>query len=248
MTDRDLLRAAVAEQTVGLAAEAAALSEADLRAPSGLPGWSRGHVLAHVRLNAEAFLGVLRSAAAGEVGRMYPGRRERDADIEAAAGDPPARHLEALLATADALATAWAALPVERYDVGFTAPAGWSRPVGIVDFFRWREVVLHRIDLHPVGEAPRTAADVLAGSPAAVVERLLDETCTAFAGRDDVPPLRVTATDLDRRWDVRTTTAGADAATEVSGTAAALSAWLTGRGDGAGVTSSGPLPALPPFA
>lgn len=243
---RDVVRAAVAEQTLALAAEVARLSAADLAAPSALPGWSRGHVVAHVRLNAEAFVGVLAAAARGELGRMYPGRQERDAAIEAAAGDSPARQVEALLASADAFAHIWAALPADRHDVEFTAPAGWFMPVGVVDFFRWREVVLHQCDLHPAGPGARTAVDVLAAADPVLVARMLAETCAAFAARDDVPALVVTA-DAGSRWHLHDD-AGTGAATAVSGSPAALAAWLTGRSAGTGLTSSGPLPALPPFA
>ena len=240
---RDVVRAAVAEQTLALAAEAARLSAADLAAPSALPGWTRGHLLAHVRLNAEAFVGVLAAAAGGAPGLMYPSREQRDADIEAAAGDSPGHQVEALLVSADAFARAWAAVPPDRYTVEFTSPAGWSRPVGVVDFFRWREVVLHHCDLHPAGAGGRTAVDVLAAADPALVARMLAETCEGFAARDDVPPLVVTVAGTDRSWRLHDGDAAA-----VSGSAAALAAWLTGRSAGAGLSSTGPLPALPPFA
>ena len=237
----DVVRAALAEQTLSLAAEAARLSAADVAAPSALPGWSRGHLLAHVRLNAEAFVGVLAAAARGELGRMYPSQAERDAAVEGAASDSPARHLETLLASADAFSRAWAALPEDRYDVDFTAPAGWFRPAGGIGFFRWREVVLHQCDLHPDGAGGRSAVDVLAAAEPGLVARLLFETCAAFAVRADAPALTVTATDTGRTHPV-------DGGTEVSGSTAALAAWLTGRSTGAGLTSSVPLPALPAFA
>ncbi|MBI4940866.1 MAG: maleylpyruvate isomerase family mycothiol-dependent enzyme [Actinobacteria bacterium] len=247
----DLVRAALAEQTLALAAEAATLTAADLAAPSALPGWSRGHVLAHVRLNAEAFVGVLGAAARGEVVSMYPGRAERDAAIEAAATDASDRQTAALLDSAERFTRAWAALPQQRYDVEFTSPAGWFQPAGVVGFFRWREVVLHRADLHPADAGHRSPVDVLAAAEPALVARLLAETCTAFAGRADVPALAVTATDLGTTWELHadgTANDAADGATTVSGPAAALAAWLTGRGSGTGLTSSGPLPALPAFA
>ncbi|WP_158221202.1 maleylpyruvate isomerase family mycothiol-dependent enzyme [Kineosporia sp. R_H_3] len=240
----DLVRAALAEQTLALAAEAATLTSADLAAPSALPGWTRGHVLAHVRLNAEAFVGVLGAAARGEVVSMYPGRAERDAAIEAAASEPADRQTAALLDSAARFTRAWAALPPQRYDVEFTSPAGWFQPAGVIGFFRWREVVLHQADLQPADAGRRSAVDVLAGAEPALVARLLAETCATFAGRADVPPLVVTSTDLGTTWEI----GAAPAATAVSGTAAALAAWLTGRGSGTGLTSSGPLPDLPAFA
>jgi maleylpyruvate isomerase len=247
--DALLVRAAVAERTLAFTAAAARLTDAEVRAPSGLPGWTRGHVLAHVRLNAEAFVGVVASAAAGEPGRMYPSREARDADIEAAASWSTAEHVAGLLDSADRLATGWAALPAEALDVPFATPAGTTRQVHEVAFFRWRELALHHVDLHRADEAPQPAEAVLAAAGPLVV-RVLDETCATFAARHDVPPLAVTATDLGRDWVVGAgagadPTAGGAGRTAVRGTAPALVAWLTGRSDGAGLAASGPLPRLP---
>ncbi|MFN0282314.1 MAG: maleylpyruvate isomerase family mycothiol-dependent enzyme [Kineosporiaceae bacterium] len=242
--DADMVRAGVAERTVAFAAAAARLTDADVRSPSGLPGWTRGHVLAHVRLNAEAFVGVLASAAAGDLGRMYPSRESRDADIEAGAGASAAEHVAGLLDSAERLAADWAALPATALDGRFTTRAGLVRPVHEVAFFRWREVVLHHVDLHPADSSPHPPALVLAAAGPLVV-RLLDETCSMFAARDDVPPLAVSATDVGRDWVVGDAPTGR---TAVSGGAPALAAWLTGRSDGADLTASGPLPALPAWA
>ncbi|MEU1013966.1 maleylpyruvate isomerase N-terminal domain-containing protein [Streptomyces sp. NPDC005890] len=51
---------------------AAGLSEAGLRAPSGLATWTRGHVLAHVRHSVDAYLWLLRLATAPPWARMSP--------------------------------------------------------------------------------------------------------------------------------------------------------------------------------
>ena len=48
----------------------AGLSEAALRGPSLLPGWTRGHVATHVARNAEACLNLLHTAATGETRPM----------------------------------------------------------------------------------------------------------------------------------------------------------------------------------
>jgi maleylpyruvate isomerase len=234
------LRAALAEATVRLAADAARLTDADVAAPSALPGWTRGHVLAHVHLNAEAFCGVLAAAAAGEPGRMYPGQQERDAAIEQAASRSAAAHVAALLDSAERLADAWQALAVQARAVAFTAPAGWWRRAADVPFFRWREVVLHHCDLYPPHVAPRSAVDLVAAT--ALAGDLLASTCDAYLARDNVPPLEVTAVDLGRTWRV------GEGGRHVRGTAAALAVWLTGRSDGDGLECDGVLPVLPPFA
>jgi maleylpyruvate isomerase len=249
-TPDDLVRAGVAEQTLALAADAARLRDADMSAPSALPGWTRGHVLAHVHLNAEAFLGVLTEAAAGRPGAMYPSREQRDAAIEAAATACVADRLAALLDSADRLAAAWAALPPAAHVVEFGSPAGWTRPVGEVAFLRWREVALHHADLRPPGPGGRDAVTILAtGGP--LTARLLAQTCAAFGARGDVPPLTVTATDLGSSQSPQTPQTwqiGTGGGTAVRGTAAGLAGWLTGRDDGAGLDADRPLPALPAWA
>ncbi len=63
-----------------------ALSDDQLRAPSVLPDWSRGHVVAHLVLNAEGLAGALTGLAAGEPTPIYASGEARDADIESARG------------------------------------------------------------------------------------------------------------------------------------------------------------------
>ena len=60
-----------------------ALSDAQLRAPSRLPNWTRGHVAAHVALNAEGFVEVASALRSGQRAFMYPsGLAERDQAID----------------------------------------------------------------------------------------------------------------------------------------------------------------------
>ena len=62
------------------------LTDDDMRAPSLLPGWTRGHVVTHLARNADAFCNLLHWAETGEEHYMYESRERRDADIEAGAG------------------------------------------------------------------------------------------------------------------------------------------------------------------
>jgi maleylpyruvate isomerase len=55
----------------------AALSDAQLREPSHLPGWTRGHVVAHVCRKAGGVFRVAHSVNTGEPDEMYPGGWER---------------------------------------------------------------------------------------------------------------------------------------------------------------------------
>src|SRR6202050_1838941 len=58
------------------------ITEADLRAPSLLPGWTRAHVLAHLARNADAIRNLLAGARSGQPRDAYPSAEARDAGIE----------------------------------------------------------------------------------------------------------------------------------------------------------------------
>ncbi len=77
------------------------LDEPSVHRPSGLPGWTRAHVVAHVSRNADSFTRVLAQVAAGEAASMYPSAEERNAAID----ETVATHDAAGL-VADAIASA----------------------------------------------------------------------------------------------------------------------------------------------
>ena len=55
----DLTIGRIDEAVARLLASAAALSDEQLRGPSLLPGWSRGHVLSHIARNADGLSNLL---------------------------------------------------------------------------------------------------------------------------------------------------------------------------------------------
>jgi maleylpyruvate isomerase len=129
------------------------LSDEDARGPSRLPGWSRAHVVAHLWGNAEGFAGAIEGTAADEVGVMYPGGPEgRARDIEGRATLPldlitdGARHAQARLLDA------WADMPGDRWDHPIEMVTGLV-PAAVTVRARWREIVVHHVDLD-VGFGP----------------------------------------------------------------------------------------------
>ncbi|MEU4085145.1 maleylpyruvate isomerase family mycothiol-dependent enzyme [Streptomyces aureus] len=224
---RDL--ASVRDATERLLTAAAKLDNAAVAEPSRLPGWSRGHVLAHLSRNADALVNVLEGRP------MYASAGTRDADIER---DAP-RPLDVQLADLRESAARFAATEA--------APADWSRTVelrnGVTDsaarvpFRRWVEVDLHHVDLGIGYE--------LEDLPEEFTAREIDFLAERFAGHKDVPATTLDAGD----GRVRTTGGGAEGGpVEVHGPAADLLGWLCGRRDGTALTvRGGPLPALPPL-
>ncbi|GAA3874535.1 maleylpyruvate isomerase family mycothiol-dependent enzyme [Streptomyces sedi] len=219
--------ASVEDATDRLLRTAAGLDEAALAAPSRLPGWTRGHVLAHLARNADALDDVLHDRP------MYASDQARDEAIARGAGRPPAEHLADLRdSSARLLATARA-----------LDEAGWERRVtlrnGVTDraaglpFRRWVEVELHRIDL----DAGPTVADL----PGTFLDRAVDYLANRYAGHPDLPAVELRAED-GRGWR---TGATEGEPRRVVGTPAALVGWLSGRTAGSGLTSAEPLPRPP---
>ncbi|MFJ9737967.1 maleylpyruvate isomerase family mycothiol-dependent enzyme [Streptomyces sp. NPDC101166] len=218
----------VREATERLLTAVAKLDDESVATPSRLPGWSRGHVLAHLARNADALVNVL-------AGRpMYVDAAARDADIERDAPRPLEAHLTDLRESA------------ARFQEAGAVPGDWSRTVelrnGVTDsasrlpFRRWVEVELHHVDLGIGYE--------LEDVPEEFTERETGFLADRFAGHPDVPPTRLT--DGTRAW--RTGRPGDAQETSVTGAPADLLGWLAGRRDGAALTASGgTLPALPPL-
>ncbi|MFE9793565.1 maleylpyruvate isomerase family mycothiol-dependent enzyme [Streptomyces goshikiensis] len=229
MTDHVHDLRSVREAGDRLLIDVAKLDNAALAGESHLPGWTRGHILAHVARNADALVNVLEGRP------MYESAEARDSDIER---DAP-RPLEVQLADVREAG--------ERFLAQEGAEQDWSRTVelrnGVTDlasnvpFRRLVEIELHHVDLN-IGYA-------LEGLPEEFTGREIDFLADRWSGRPEVPPTALVAAD-GRSW--RTGSAG-DPAVTVSGTAAGLLAWLAGRGDkGASLTTAGgPLPALPPL-
>ncbi|WP_030846317.1 maleylpyruvate isomerase family mycothiol-dependent enzyme [Streptomyces sp. NRRL F-4474] len=229
MTDHVHDLRSVREATDRLLTAVAKLDNAALSEESHLPGWSRGHILAHLARNADALLNVFEGRP------MYESGEARDADIARDAGRPLEEHL------ADLRDSAARFLAATEHD------QDWSRTVelrgGVTDlasnvpFRRWVEVDLHHVDLnigYELGDLPEEFTD-----------REIAFLADRWSGRPEVPATALAATD-GRTW--RTGSAG-DPAVTVSGSPAALLAWLAGRGDkGASLTTGGgPLPELPPL-
>jgi maleylpyruvate isomerase len=116
--------------------------------PSLLPGWTVGHVLSHIALNAHAFVGVASALSRGEVGVMYPGGdAQRDGDIEAAALSSADQIRAHVSASSRAMVDAWRALSADQLTGTFCRTQGAPQfPASVVVARRVREVEVHHHD------------------------------------------------------------------------------------------------------
>lgn len=224
-----------------LLASANRLSDADARAPSRLPGWSRGHVLTHLARNADGMRNLVSWAATGVRTPMYPSPEARTADIEAGSGRPGRDLVADLEGSAAALDQALALLPAAGLDAVVTFGAA-NIPVrgdGLL-LMRIREVEIHHVDLQ-VGYEPAAWSTEFAS-------RSLDQLTPGFRAGGQVPVAVLAATDTRLRWVV------ADQGDELAGSSAALLAWLVGRlpaaeaaEAGLRLSGGGAVPSPPPW-
>lgn len=180
-----------------------------------LPGWTRGHVVAHVAANAHALRRLVGWARTGVRTPMYASPGERDAEIEDGARLPPAELRAAAHASAAALAADFASLPAPRWQAEIVTAQGRTLPASELPWLRTREVAVHAVDL-----AAGTGFDDL---PDGVCEALVADIATLRSTRRDGPALTLSC--AGRTWHVE----GSGRPVRVAMPAPDLAAWLSGR-------------------
>ncbi len=224
---------------------AARLTDADCRCPSLLPGWSRGHVLAHWARNADGQSRMLAAAMRGEITAQYPGGdSQRAAEIEAGAAWPARVILEDARAAIGRVEDAWHRMPASAWDRPTAARAG-TRPAWLSAWARWRETEIHHLDL----DAGYTHDQWPAEFTGLMLPRVLP---TLQARLGDQVTVRAEAADRDLAVTATAPRAAGDLVI-VRGPASAILCWLLGRPAAADltVTRAGrpwTLPRLRPWA
>jgi maleylpyruvate isomerase len=206
------------------------LTDEDMRAPSLLPGWTRGHVVTHVARNADGLRNLLVWARTGVETPQYPSWEQRNRDIDSGSGRPLADLLEDSRVSAARFMDEASLLRGEHWEAPVrTFSSTRSFPARDVLRSRRTEVEVHHADLgtgYTAADWPRDFTEML-------ISRVQDD-------RADGPSMVLSSTDVDGLWKL-----GEGQGPEVRGTASDLAWWLIGRGDGSGLVSSiGELPHL----
>ncbi|MFI9269495.1 maleylpyruvate isomerase family mycothiol-dependent enzyme [Kitasatospora sp. NPDC052896] len=231
--DVPALLAHVARSGDRLTAALDRLTDPDVRAPSTLPGWTRGHVITHVAGAVDAYVWLLGLARTGEA----PGPRGDAASLAEAVERGSARSAGELAGDLRGrlarLAEEAAAMPPAAWDTLVPALAGWRHPAWFTLHRCWRELETHHVDLD-LGRRP-------ADWPDAYVRWALDDTLDGLRARGFAAGW-VEATDLGRRWELSPGGPG------VAAPGHALLGWLAGRAPAPGPDLPAP-PAwpLPPY-
>lgn len=238
MSDPALALPMLHDATDNLLTAVAKLDDRAVAEPSRLPGWTRGHVLAHLARNADALVNLLTWARTGIETPMYAGEEARDAAIERDAGRPPAVHLEDLRTSAAGFERTAASLTPEQWEFRVTLRHHVTESASRLPFRRLLEVELHHVDLG-IG---RAVTDL---PPAFAEQALRFLAAVKWAGHPALAALELNTPD--GRAPLRTGRADGPLTT-VTGTPAALVGWLTGRTDGSGLDAGGAaLPPVPPL-
>lgn len=202
---------AVRDHTALLLGTTIAYTDDDWSEPTGLSGWTRSHVAAHLADGADAMLRVIRGLGDPVPPRMYESARAKHRSIEVGALTSGLQLQIRLDTSASELQAEFAALEGDNRPV--TLRAGYRISAHQIPLARLGEVVLHHMDLG----GQFTVAEL---SPGIAVE-LLAFNVERIGRRDDYPPLRLVA---DEGFEGTVGRAGTP--TTMHGPAGDLVAWL----------------------
>lgn len=129
------------------------MDESSVAETSELPGWTKGHVLAHLTGIANAMARQLEYARRGETVELYDGGMDgRTKAIELAAGHSLAQHTESVTAGLGSAIAAFDAVGSDDWEARIAYRDGTVFDGGLA---LWRELTIHASDLG-LGFGPET--------------------------------------------------------------------------------------------
>lgn len=152
--------------TAHFARQLGELSDDDLYGPSGLPGWTRRHLLAHVAYNAAALCRLMDWAASGVEIPMYPSPAARNAEIDEGATLAPAALRNLFDHTVARLDEKWRKATDPVFSAQVRSAQGRDIAASETIWMRAREVWVHAVDMDAgarFGDAPTEVLDGLLG-------------------------------------------------------------------------------------
>ena len=226
---RELLTAATAQ----LLGQTITVVDAGWRAPSRLPGWSRGHLATHVARQADGLVRLATWARTGQRTDMYSSPDQREREIEAGAGRSGLDLQVDLDTSAGGLEQAFEELQqAGAWDAVVELRGGLRVPARLLPLARLLEVCLHHVDLDlgfELGDIDDQTADWL-----------LEWSAFRLRERDEFPRLELVSPST------RITVGSSGEVRTVTGTSQDHLGWLTGRLDGSSLRGTDGLQ-LPAF-
>lgn len=173
-----------------------AIDDAVMARRSRLPGWTIGHVVAHLARNADSVVHRIEGARRGEQVERYAGGVEgRRRAIDDGAVRPAETAVADLRRADEAVERAFAAIGPPSssvWEFAVEAGGGGTMPVSGLEFARWREVEIHHVDLglgyEPADWPPGLVAMMLPRLVAGLRDRTADTALAAWLLGRGVPP------------------------------------------------------------
>ncbi|WP_081512473.1 maleylpyruvate isomerase family mycothiol-dependent enzyme [Nocardia donostiensis] len=206
------------------------LDDDALRELSLLPGWTRGHVLAHLSRNADSLVNLLLWARTGVETPQYASAFLRDSDIEEGAPRPLSEQRADLVESTGRLVGLAQTLSVQQWNAEVRTRQGRPIPASQIPWMRWQELEIHHVDLN-AGYSP-------SDWPADFVARILPDVA-ADLGRSVTESFEIRSVDTGFTAVLGSGTPERTIAAPASD----LLAWLIGRGASADFPAA--LPELP---
>ncbi|HEU0223327.1 MAG TPA: maleylpyruvate isomerase family mycothiol-dependent enzyme [Paracoccaceae bacterium] len=207
------------------------LRDEDLAAPSLVPGWTRRHVIAHIGYHARALARLVEWARTGIEQPICASEAARAAEI-ALGATLPAQALRNLFHHAEVhLSVEWRDLTDAAWEARVRDLDGRPLPIRATPAMRAREVWIGAADLDNGGS--------FSDFPPALIDALIAEAALALEGHAALvlaPGDRAAPVPIGRNGPT------------VSGSAADIARWLTGRGAYRLDCAGGSLPILPHLA
>jgi len=196
--------------------------------PSGLPHWTRAHVVAHLLGNTLGLLRLTHWAASGVETPMYESPEARAAEIDEKSGWSLARLRAELIEQSARLESELDSLSHPLGATSLVLGSGAQFDAWELPMIRTREVEIHHVDL---------AADYVADDwSEPFTFRTMNQVLPTFVARGSLPVSALLATDTGRVWASGTSglpaeqsLLGSDDRPEVVGAQGQLLAWLIGR-------------------
>ena len=195
----------------------AELGDEEFDEPSLLPGWSRRHVIAHVGYNARALTRLLDWAATGVETPMYADAEQRRQEIEQGATLKPIALRHLVSHSNVHLNVEWRDLPPAAWNAEVRTAQGRTVPASETAWMRAREVWIHAVDL----DNGASFADF----PPDFLDALLSDIAAMWRRRGEGIDLELAPSDRNATISV-----GDRPSVRISGAAAHVAQWATGRG------------------
>ena len=200
---------------------------------SKLPGWTIGHLVAHLALNAEALGNLVTWARTGVETPMYASAEQRDADVAAGATRGAGDLREWYADSAARLGDSLAELTPDQWQAPVRTRTGREIAATEIPWLRVREVMVHTVDLG--------GSTGFADLPKGFLGALVDDIVTYRSGLRDHPGVVLLSRNTGEAWTIPGATS-----VRVMAPLADLAAWLAGRETGeVKVMGPGTPPELP---